>query len=95
MRGIEQALGESIISTMARARTIGVNDCAVIILNGLKGFGDTRALKDDAPNGLTFDDVGEAIMQDGLVAVGVPCMKFLGMALNGVNAGKSEEATPQ
>lgn len=83
LRGIEQALGESIISTIARARLIGVTDCAVIIFNGLKGYNDTR---------LTLEQVGEAVVDQGLAAIGLPCMKFLSIAMNGVSVGKPEEA---
>ncbi len=85
MRGIEQALGQSVISLMSKIgnRDMGIGDTATIIFWGLKGFGDTR---------LTFEQIGDAVMEAGLIPLALPVMEFIGKSMNGVSVGKSEPA---
>jgi hypothetical protein len=85
MRGIEQAMGVSVLALVQRAlkRELGVTDTTVIIFNGLKGADDTR---------LSLEQVGEAVVEEGLNALAGPVVEFIGKSMAGVKVGKPEPA---
>ncbi len=86
IRGIETSLGVKIlplIDSLTRGE-VGVTQCAVIIFHGLKGNDDTR-LKN-------VDEVGEAIMEQGLPSVMAAVVEFIGKTMEGPEAGKPEKA---
>jgi hypothetical protein len=84
---IERALGKSMtaIINQIAGGDLGVTEAAHIVFNGLRGNEDTR---------LSFEKVGEAIVQAGLGNVSVAVVEFVSMSLNGVSVGKPEEPQP-
>lgn len=88
IRAIEATLGKSItaiINKIANSGDISMTDAATVIYHGLRGYNDTR---------LTLDQVGEAIMEEGLSAATLAVVEFTSKALSGVSLGKSQEAQP-
>lgn len=86
MRGIEKTLGVSIIELNRKvARSdLGVIDNATIIYYGLRGNDDTR---------LSLEEVGEAVLTEGLTALINPVFDFVNAAMRGVKVGKPSPAT--
>jgi hypothetical protein len=85
LRSIEQSLGTSIIGLIKRTASadLGLGDTATIIFHGLRGHEDTR---------LTMEQVGEAVMNEGLTNLLKPVMEFIGKSMDGVKMGKPETA---
>ncbi|CUW85716.1 GTA-gp10 family protein [Rhizobium pusense] len=86
---IEKALGKSMtaIINQVAAGDISITDSALIIYHGLVGNKDTR---------LSFEQVGDAILEAGMGAVSIPVVEFVSRSLNGVTVGKPEgAAAPQ
>jgi hypothetical protein len=85
LRGIERDLGMNIVPLLFKIgdADVGVNQAAVVIFHGLKGYGDTR---------LTLDEVGEAVLAEGLSNLMLPVTEFLKKALDGASLGKPAAA---
>jgi hypothetical protein len=84
---IEKALGKSMIALINQiaAGDVGVTESAHIIYHGLRGNTDAR---------LSFEQVGEAVIERGLSAVSLPIIEFVSRSLNGVSVGKPSEPSP-
>jgi hypothetical protein len=83
---IEKDLGKpwSHVGQMVIEGSYGVREIATIIHHGLRGYDDNR---------LSFDEVGEAVMQEGINNCVAPIVEFISIAFQGVkSAGKSEAA---
>lgn len=61
----------------------GVKQCATIIHHGLTAYGDES---------LTYPQVGDAVMHEGVGALMGKLVDFLNLGMEGVKMGKSEEA---
>lgn len=85
IRGVERDLKTNIIPLIERMGRgdVGVEQAAVVIFHGLKGYGDTS---------LTLDQVGDAVMGEGLSKVLEPVVNFLAVAMQGVSLGKPQAA---
>lgn len=85
IEAIENVTGKSISMLVASVNgsDIGVGLATDVVFHGLRGFGDTR---------LTRQEVGEAIIEEGIIKVGAPILQFLLIAFRGVSVGKSEKA---
>lgn len=86
---IEKALGKSMTAIINQVASgdMSITESATIVYHGLRGNDDTR---------MTFDQVGEAIVNSGMGAVSIPIVEFVSRSLNGVQVGKPEGAeTPQ
>lgn len=62
---------------------VGIKQCATIIHHGLRAYGDES---------LTFPQVGEAVMHEGVGAVMGTLVDFLSLGMEGVKMGKPAEA---
>ena len=85
IRAIETALGKSIVAVInqiGQQGDLSFTDAATIIHHGLRGNQDTR---------LSLDDVGDAVLDEGLGNASVAVVEFLSIALNGVTVGKPVE----
>jgi hypothetical protein len=85
IRAIERDLKINIIPLIMKLSDLGLEQAAVIVFHGLKGYGDTS---------LTLEEVGEAIMDAGLDNVLDPIVDFLANTLKGVSVGKPQPAGP-
>ncbi|MET4294713.1 hypothetical protein ABIB06_006546 [Bradyrhizobium sp. LB8.2] len=85
IRGIERDLKTNIIPLLMRLEQMGLEQAAIIVWHGLKGYGDTA---------MTLDDVGEAILDIGLdnPDLMTSIVKFAGHALKGAEMGKPQKA---
>lgn len=84
IEAIESVTGKSISMIVASVsgNDIGVTLATDVIFQGLRGYGDTR---------LTRQEVGEAVIEEGIIQVGAPVLQFLLLAFRGVSVGKSEK----
>jgi Phage tail tube protein, GTA-gp10 len=83
IRAIEQELGNIVpLTAKLGGGDCGVNQAAVIVYNGLRGFGDQS---------MTLEQVGNAILAEGLNKVMAPIAQFVIKALEGVSLAKSGE----
>lgn len=62
---------------------VGIKQCATVIHHGLRAYGDES---------LTFPQVGEAVMHEGVGAVMGKLVDFLTIGMEGVKMGKPAEA---
>jgi hypothetical protein len=87
IRGIERDLKTNLVPLIEKLGRgdVGIEQAAVIVFHGLRGFGDTE---------LNLDQVGEAILKTGLGSVMMPVVEFLSQAMQGVTLGKPQEAAP-
>jgi hypothetical protein len=85
---IEKALGKSMtaIINQVAAGDISITDSALIVYHGLRGNQDTR---------MSFEQVGEALVEAGMAAVSLPVVEFVSRSLSGVSVGKPEETEAQ
>lgn len=83
IRAIEKDTGKGIVGIIQEAAggRLSVTDIATIIYRGLGGNGDTR---------LTYEQVGDAVVANGIEKPSVAAVEFLMQALNGASLGKSE-----
>ena len=73
------------------AGDIGIGEMAKIIFHGLKGYGDTRSLKTAAPDGLTVEEIGDAIIEAGMNEVSTAVIQFIQIGFHGTKpVGKPE-----
>lgn len=77
---IESTIGTSIIGLL-RSGGISFKDAATIILCGMHGADDKS---------LTLEQIGEAVFEAGMSAVGPKVIDFLHIAMDGVSLGKPE-----
>lgn len=88
IRGIEAALSKSIIAIISQSGNgdLSMTDAVTIIHHGLRGYDDKR---------LTFDQVGDAVMEAGFSTASLAAIQFLSVALTGVSVGKPLEEASQ
>lgn len=87
IRGIESELKTDFVPLamqMAQSR-VGLNHLVVIIANGLKGNGDTR---------LSREEIGEAIMQRGILKVTREVNDFMSIALGDLEDDAKKDDAP-
>ncbi len=84
---IERVLGKSMTAIIDKvaASDLAITEAAHIIYHGLRGYDDKR---------LSFEQVGEAIMERGLGEVSMAVVEFVSRSLNGVSVGKPSEPSP-
>jgi hypothetical protein len=84
IRGIERDLRTNLIPLIDRiARSdVGLEQCAIVISHGLRGYGDTS---------LTVDEIGELVLKTGVGTIMGAIIDFLGRAMEGVSLGKLKE----
>lgn len=84
---IERALGKSMTAIITKIANgdLAITEAAHIIYHGLRGNDDKR---------LSFEQVGEAIMERGLSEISMPVVEFVSASLNGVSLGKSNPPSP-
>lgn len=80
---IEKALGRSMMATIGQLAEgdIAITEAAHIIYHGLRGYDDKR---------LSFEQVGEAILEAGIGNVSIAVVEFASRSLSGVTMGKPE-----
>ena len=85
---LEKAIGKSMVAIINQVLDgdLSVTNAAHIVYQGLLGNDDKR---------LTYQQVGEAIMEGGLKSVMVPVIEFVSNSLSGVTVGKPEGQEPQ
>lgn len=81
LRDIERSLKTNLVPLMAQLgrADVGVEQAAIIIYHGMRGFDDTR---------LKLEEVGDLVMQAGVAKVMDPLVDFIGLAFQGVSVGK-------
>lgn len=81
---VEKALGRSMVAIINKVAggDLGVTEAATIVYHGLRGNEDTR---------LSYEQVGEAVVEAGLGNVSAAVVGFVSIALSGVEVGKPKE----
>lgn len=85
IRGIERDLKLNLLPLITKVSNgdVGVEQAAIVIFHGMRGFDDTR---------LKLEEIGDLIMKTGLSKVMVPVVDFLLHAMEGASLGKPQEA---
>jgi hypothetical protein len=82
---IESATGKSMTALINQIANgdMSVTEAATIVHHGLRGFDDRR---------LSYQEVGNAVVEAGLGNVSIPIVEFVSKSLNGVSVGKPQAA---
>lgn len=87
IRNIERDLGTNVIPLIRKMgqSDVGIGEVTTVIYRGLEAYGDTR---------LSHDEVGNAVMQNGITVLMGQVFEFLSKAMSGVNVGKTQPEGP-
>lgn len=87
MREIERVLQRpwASLGNMVVSGTMGVTEMATIIHQGLLGFNDTR---------LSFDEVGEAVVAEGIQTLLDPVTSFILIGFRGAKVATAQAGEP-